>query len=213
MSIVAIVLVALGAAVLLALAIIALALFSPVVLSVNSETGQVRVRWFAALEYRRPLPWAKGETAFSMVGKRVALSQSRAAREPERETVARKPRKNRARIARFLRRCLGDPTIRSSVARRFAKLARGIWRSVSLTRREVSVSLPDPAWNGMLAGWLAQSDADSAFRIDFTGENSAYFEARMYPYRIVGALLAFVFGLPYPALVRAWRASSAAASG
>ena len=62
---------------------------------------------------------------------------------------------------------------------------RGLMCSISLPRRDIILSLPDPAWNGMLAGWLAaRGDGNgSAIQVNFTGENSFFLEARLYPQR------------------------------
>ena len=51
----------------IALAVLAVAtggfillLYSPVVVTVDTGTGQMRIRWLALLTYLRPLPWASG---------------------------------------------------------------------------------------------------------------------------------------------------------
>jgi hypothetical protein len=210
-SLAAIVFVVLGAILLVALLLIAVALFVPLVCLIDSGTWQLRVRWLAALEYWRPLPGAKGETGLSIAGKSIGLP----GRRTRRKGAPRTPRKSRATVGRFLRRCLGSPSIRRALAKRLPELWRGIRSSVSLTRRQIRVSLPDPAWNGMLAGWLAQTGGSraSALSINFVGENTVLLEVRVYPYRIAEALLVFLARLPYRALVREWRASSAIAPG
>jgi hypothetical protein len=208
-SIVVIVLAGVLLAVLLALGV---ALFLPVVLLIDSENRQLRVRWLAALEYWRPLPGAQGESGLSIAGRPVGLPAGR--RKPA--GAPGKPRKHRATAGRFLRRCLGTPSIRRAVAKGLRELWRAILRSASLTRRQISVSLPDPAWNGMLAGWLeAQRSGSqaSAMHVNFVGENAVFLEVRVYPYRIAKALFLFLTALPYRALLREWRASSAIASG
>jgi hypothetical protein len=216
MSFVSMVFVALGVLLLLALLLIAAALFSPLIFTLDSGTWQVRIRWLAAFEYWRPLPGGRGETGLSIAGKSIGLP-ARGAKEKHKRAVgaARKPRRDRARAARFLRRCLGEPSVRRTVTKRLGALWRGLLRSVSVTRRKITVSLPDPAWNGMLAGGLAwlHGSRGSAIRVDFTGKSSALLEVRLYPYRIAKVLLVILMGLPYRALYRAWRASSATASG
>jgi hypothetical protein len=214
-TLVSIVFVALGFVLLMGVLLMAAALFSPLVITIDSANRQLRVRWLAALEYWRPLPWAEGKAGIGIAGKAIRLPARRGTRKRERKSGIGKTRKNRARVGRFLRSCLGEPSIRLALSRRLGGLWRGMRRSVTLTCREISVSLPDPAWNGMLAGGLAQSSGIriSAMRVNFTGENGVFLEARLYPHRIARALLLFLIGLPYRAIFREWRASSAIARG
>lgn len=197
-----------------AVLLIGTAFFSPLVFTIDSANRQVRVRWLAALEYRWPLPGAEGKTGLSFAGKSIAIPARRNKRKPRPQARARKGRESRARFARFLRLCLREPALRRILVRRTARLGKRILRAASLTRRQIRVSLPDPAWNGMLAGLLAwRGDGrGSAVRVNFPGENDLFLEVRLYPYRVVKALLAFSIGLPYRALWREWRAASAIAS-
>lgn len=212
MSLVSIVLIALGAALLAVLLLTGVALFSPLVFTLDSGNWQVRVRWLGAMEYRRPLPGGKGESGLLIAGRSVGLPARKARRKPERVGAAGR---KYAKAGRFARRCLREPAIRNVLARKFGELVRGILRSVCFSRRQITVSLPDPAWNGMLAGWLAQcgDSRGMACRINFTGENGVLFVGQLYPYRITKALLLFLAGLPYRMLYREWRACSATGSG
>jgi hypothetical protein len=215
MSAVSILLIVLGAIVFAALVLIAVALFSPLVFTIDSANRRLRVRWLAALEYSRPLPGGEGEAGMSIMGRPVGPPAQRTEQKRVRaKAAARKPRKRRPRVARFLRRCLREPAIWRAVSAKLRELWRVARRSARVTRREFSVSLPDPAWNGMLVGWLASVGGwGSAIRMNFLGRNEVFLEIRLYPYRIAAALLLFPVGLPYRALYRAWRASAAAVSG
>ncbi|HVB99539.1 MAG TPA: hypothetical protein VNJ12_09465 [Candidatus Dormibacteraeota bacterium] len=203
-----------GAFFLFALLLLAAMLFSPLVFSIDSGKGQARVCWLGALEYSRPFPPAEGKAELRFAGKSLSLPARRAKR--KRRPAAPGPRKagKRATAARFLRRCLCQPEVRRILVKRIGRLAKGMLRSVAWTGRQVNLSLPDPAWNGMLAGWLAQRHGGrgSAVRVNFTGENELFLEVRVYPYRIATALLIFSAGLPYRALLREWRAASAIVS-
>lgn len=209
------VLMALGALFLPALLVAALALFTPVVFTLDSASGRLSVRWLGALEYRRPLPWRSGEARLSVAG----MTLRHRARAPKRQITpaplpARQPRARRAALIRFLRRCLGEPVIRRILMKRWRDLAGSMVRSVAFTCRRIAVSLPDPAWNGMLAGWLAwHGGGKSPVRVNFRGQNELFLEIRFYPYRMAGALLLFSLGLPYRALWREWRAASAVVPG
>jgi hypothetical protein len=215
LSLISIILIALGVVLFAALLLVAAVLFTPFVFTIDSRSWQMRVRWLGTLEYWRPLPGAMGETGLCVAGRTFPLPARGARRKRKPAGAVRKPRNRRVVFARFMRRCLGQPSIRRALAAKFGELWRRILRSASLTRRRLSVSLPDPAWNGMLAGWLAlrHSGRGSAIRINFTGENAVLLEVRLYPYRIAVALLLFLMGLPYRALYREWRASSVIALG
>ena len=83
-----------------------------------------------------------------------------------------------------------------------------------MNRLSSDISLPDPALNGMLAGALAASNWGGGERrkiqVNFTGENSLFFEFRFHPHRVIKALLLCLPGLPYRAVFKQWRAFAAA---
>lgn len=210
MSFLTIVLIVLVALVFLALAAAALATFSPVALVVDTAGGQVRLRWLVALEYRRPLPWAEGETRLSFAGITIRIPERKP--KPKRKRAKRPPRRKRARARRFMVRCLRDPALRRTLARQVANLMHRVFRSADFTRWHADVSLPDPATTGMLYGftqfgWGRWMGVDA----NFTGENSFFLEIRLRPHRIVKAVLFFLTGLPYRAMFRAWRATPSSA--
>ncbi len=205
-----ILLIVLAVVVFLALLVTAIAIFSPVVLVVDTAGGEVRLRWLVALEYWRPLPWAEGEARLSFAGIALRLPE-RKPKKKKRERAER-PKRRRAAPARFLVRCLRDPGLRRTLARQVSNLIKRIFRSADLTRWRANVSLPDPATTGMLYGftqfgWGKRPGVEA----NFTGENSFFLEIRLRPHRIVKAVLFFLTGLPYRAIFRAWRAASASA--
>jgi hypothetical protein len=80
---------------------------------------------------------------------------------------------------------------------------------VEVSQLHCQVSLPDPALNGMLWGGLASVDAASRawLQCNFMGRNEVQTEVRLYPRRLVKAVLVFFLQLPYRALLKQWRAS------
>ena len=118
-------------------------------------------------------------------------------------------RKHRHKTARFMRNCLLDGNIRSALMRRFRRLPIAFWGAVEVSRLHYEVSLPDPALNGMLWGGLASVDAASPawLQCNFMGRNEVQTEVRLYPRRLVKAVLSFCLRLPYRALLKQWRAS------
>ena len=199
------------------LAGIALLLFcSPVVAIVNTNRGELSVRWTALLRARYPLPGGSGPARLYLAGIPVPFPRFR--RKPE-KTREKKPRLARfPRIFRFLRYCAADSYLRRAVVVAGGKLARGSLRSFGLSRWHAQVSLPDPALNGMLAGWIAAARATRWFAparwpggspvgVNFMGQNWLELEVRFYPYRMALAGSAFVFRLPHRAIVGHWLAS------
>ena len=197
---------------------IALVVFSPVVITVDSRQRQLRVRWLQFLEYLRPLPGASGEAGL-YVFRRPVLRQARQPvkeppkpKEPAKEKArAPRPRKKRKSPGQFFMQCLGNSTIRRALAQQLWKLGKRVSRSVVLARSLSNISLPDPALNGMLAGALRASPWTRPWgvRVNFTGENSLFLEVRFHPYRVFTAFLFFLPALPYRAMFRVWRAFAA----
>jgi hypothetical protein len=201
-------------AVLFLLAIVA---FSPVVLAVDSRTRQVRICWLFVLEFQMPLPGTAGQKLLTAFGKPYPIREEHhAAKAPRAEKPAKTPRPRRKRqaVGRFFMRSLGDSDIRRAMARQLSLVLRRILRSATVTRSEANISTPDPALNGMLAGALAASNWGNrpGVRINFTGQNSLFMELRFHPHRLFKAFLFFLPGLPYRAMLRQWRALSAAHS-
>jgi hypothetical protein len=209
MGILTIVLIFLALVVFLALGVAAVAIFSPVVLVVDSAGGVVRFRWLIALEYWRPLPWAEGEARLSFAGFALRLPERKA--KPKRERVERSKRRGAA-PTRFLARCLRDPRLRRTLAKQVSSLIKRIFRSADVTRWRANVSLPDPATTGMLYGFTQYGWGQRmGIEANFTGENNFFLEIRLRPHRIVKAVIYFLTGLPYRAMFRAWRIASAPA--
>jgi hypothetical protein len=193
--------------------VLAAALLSPVVVTFDSASRKVRIRWLAMLDYLLPLPAAAGRSRLSIAGKPIGLPTRHAGKKAQQpEGAARKSRRLRRRLRRFLYRCLRDSTIRRVLLKQLVDLWKRLWRSVVLTRLRTGVCLADPGLNGMLAGALAQTGWDHRWglRVNFVDDNSLFCEIRVHPHRIVTAFLFFLSGLPYKAIFKNWRATSRA---
>ncbi len=189
--------------------VLAIIVFSPVIVAIDSRNRQMRLRWLFALEFLMPLPGTKGEKRLCIFQKPVPLRP----KEPAKQTIETPKARGKRRVrGRFFLRCMGDSAIRHALAQQLAKLVRQIIGSADLSRWASDVSLPDPALNGLLAGALAASGRGlwSGIRVNFAGENSLFLELRFHPHRVFKALLLFVFGLPYRAMFRLWWALPAA---
>ena len=202
-------------------AIVAIAVFSPIMIAVDSRHRQVRVRWLVALEFQMPLPGTAGQKSLTIFRRPMPIRKRQPGTEAtgvEKERPARasagvqKSRAKRRATGRFVVRCLRDSGIRRALARQLSALLRRTFHSARVTRSEIEISLPDPAFNGMLAGVLAAANMPdrSGMRVNFRGENSLFFELRFHPHRVLKALLFFLAGLPHRALFRQWRSFAAA---
>ncbi|MEE8176781.1 MAG: hypothetical protein V3T65_02170 [Acidobacteriota bacterium] len=202
----------------IALAVLAVAtggfillLYGPVVVTVDTGTGQMRIRWLALLTYLRPLPWASGSRQLFLAGIPIPLAALRGSK--KRRRARGQPRTRRKKRSyfpfRLLWRCFRDSTIRRVLALQLVSLAGGVLRSVELARWRGSLSFPDPALNGMLAGVLAQGDwaPEAGIFVNFNGENALQMEFRLHPDQLAKALLGFLFRLPYKAIYKQCKAS------
>ncbi|HEX5412210.1 MAG TPA: hypothetical protein VFZ27_10140 [Terriglobia bacterium] len=200
--------------------VLAVIVFSPVMVSVDSHHRQVRIRCLFALEFETPLPWTAGPKRFAIFHRPMPLRE----RQPSTEAPGvkkeksgkpaaevQKARAKRRATARFLAHCLRNSGIRRPLARQLSVLLKRISRSANLTRSEIVISSPDPAFNGMLAGVLAAIDPidRSGMRVNFRSKNSLFFELRLHPHRVLKAFLFFMAGLPHRALFRQWRSFAA----
>jgi hypothetical protein len=193
------------------LLVVAAALFSPVVVTVDSAARELRVRWLLMIEYVAALPGGKAESRLSIAGNPVTIRPKERRQRSEPTSTGTETRTQERRAgAGFVFRCLRNPTIRRVLSKQTAKLVSGILHSVALTRSRVNLSLPDPALTGMLASVLGQSrwGRKLGVGINFAGANSAFCEVRLYPHRVVKTILLFLGGLPYMALYRNWRPSA-----
>ena len=183
--------------------------FSPLVATVNTRRREFAVRWTVLFRALLPLPGGSGPARLYLSGIPVPFPRFRRRPRPE-KVREEKPRPARLpQIFRFLRYCAADNYLRRAVVVAGGKLARGAVRSFGLSRWHAEVSLPDPALNGMLAGWIAATRwaGGSPVGVNFMGQNWLELEVRFYPYRMVLAGGAFVFRLPHRAILRHWRQS------
>lgn len=190
--------------------------FSPVVATLDTQRGEFAIRWTPLLRARSPLPGGPGPARFYLAG--IPLRFPRFRRKPRPEK-ARKKKSSRVlerlpRIFRFFRYCAADPYLRRSVVVAGGKLARESLRSFGLSRWHAEVSLPDPALNGMLAGWAAAARwiapgrwAQDPVGVNFMGRNWLAVEVRFYPHRMALAGGLFLFRLPHRVLLGHWLAS------
>ena len=79
-------------------------------------------------------------------------------------------------------------------------------RTLSFRDSEVSFSLPDPMWNGMLYGILTNIQLQNvSLSVNFEQRNYAKLWVTAYPYRVAWKLAALLIRLPYLNLLRfAW---------
>lgn len=197
--------------------LLAIVVLSPVVIAVDSRQRQLRIRWLLALEFQMPLPGTAGRKYFAVFHKPFPVRETQPGVVKKEEPAgaaagAQKAGSRRRATVQFFARCLGDSGIRGVLARKLSLLIRRIFRSADLKGSAGDISLPDPAFNGMLAGALAASNfgREQRIRVNFAGENNLLLELRLHPHRVFKAFLFFLPGLPYRAVFRQWRAFSAA---
>src|ERR1051326_2003487 len=87
------------------------ALFSPIIVTVDTAAHHVRIRWLLMLEYMVALPGGTGESRLSIAGNPVRIrpqkrTESSGAKAPDSRN--QKKRGGRAAGAKFLIRCLRD---------------------------------------------------------------------------------------------------------
>jgi hypothetical protein len=197
--------------------LLAIVVFSPVVIAVDSRKRQLRIRWLLTVELQMPLPGTAGRKYLVVFHKPFPVREKQPAaakKENPAQTAeaVQKARSRRRATTQFFARCLGDSGIRGALARKLSMLLRGIFRSADVKGSTGEISLPDPALNGMLAGALAATNfgGRQQVRVNFEGENNLLLELRVHPHRVFKAFLFFLPGLPYRAVFRQWRAFSAA---
>ena len=78
--------------------LLAVVVFSPVVVAIDSRNRQVRVRWLFVMEFRTPLPWTPGRKSLTLFRREVPLRKRRPTAPPSgvekepAERLAGKPR-------------------------------------------------------------------------------------------------------------------------
>ena len=188
---------------------IAVVLFcSPIVVTVDTNKGEVAVCWTALLRGVSPLPGRDGRARLYLAGIPVPLPRIKHKRR-KKEPRKHEPGRGALRVFRFLVSCAADARLRKAIVVPGGKLARGTVRSFELSRWHAELSFADPAANGMLAGWLAATRGAVRLPVgvNFLGRNWLELEVRLYPYRLVLAGSAFLLRLPHRAILRQWVAS------
>lgn len=194
--------------------VFALLLFSPVVAEVDTDSRRIEVRWSFFLTYRRPLPGVKGHGQLTIAGITITLprrERKRAERKKEKpatEQVEARRLQQRKRT-RLLWNCLLDDDIRGALMRRFRGFPADIWQAVEVRRFKCGISLSDPALSGMLWGAMTAVNWGPRVQVEcnFLGRNTVQTELRLYPHRVVKALLKFFLLLPYRGIFKEWRVS------
>ena len=186
---------------------------SPVVATLDTKRGEFAVRWTPL--FRMRAPWSGGLEGARIYLAGIPLRLPRFRRKPRlRKAREKKPSRvleHLPRIFRFFRYCAADSYLRRAVMIAGGKLARESFRSFELSRWHAEVSLPDPALNGMLAGWAAAARwiaparwADNPVGVNFMGRNWLTLEVRFYPYLMALAGGLFLFRLPHRAIFGHW---------
>jgi hypothetical protein len=196
-------------------ATLALLMFTPVVVLIDSSSCDVKVRWSFLLSYASPLPGTETDQELELTVAGMSVPLRRLTREPppnrknQLGAASIKTRERHRRIRRFMWNCLLDRNIRSALVRGFRRLSNALWDAVQVSRLNCEVSLRDPAVNGLLWGVLATAGGPSRawFQCNFMRRNGVRTELRFYPYRLLKAVLFFFLQLPYQAMRSQWSAS------
>lgn len=122
---------------------------------------------------------------------------------------ARKPPRDRKKKKKsdkaIWRGLLADKGLALELIKKTMRLVIDLGRTLSFKDTEVSLSLPDPAWNGVLYGILTNLDLKNIhLSVNFYDENHAKLWVTLYPYRVVFRVAAFMVSLPGVRIVKAF---------
>jgi hypothetical protein len=128
-----------------------------------------------------------------------------AAEKPKRRRQ-KAPKKWKIRGLTLFRRLWQGQDLILELVERLGRFGLKVFQTLSFRDSEVSVSLPDPMWNGVLYGVLSNIPlGDLHLSVNFVNRNYAKFWVKVYPYRVVLKLAALLLRLPYFRMVRlAW---------
>ena len=153
-------------------------LLAPVSLRFDSRENQLMIRWLG----------------FSLTKKQLRGKP----RKPE-EKVGR-----RGWVARTMRRLLlEDKTFTLKMVHRLFRPAVSVIRSVSVSDMEGTFSVPNPLWNGLLHGVLANVRIKNT-RLSMNFEHVNYVKGylRFYPYKVLRETPGLLIRLPYGRIIR-----------
>jgi hypothetical protein len=101
------------------------------------------------------------------------------------------------------RTLLADRGLALEVLKKTARFIINLGRTLSFRNTEISLSLPDPAWNGVLCGVLTNLDLQDIYlSVNFYNQNYAKLWIKFYPYRVVWQVVAFLIRLPGVRIVK-----------
>ena len=121
---------------------------------------------------------------------------------PRKPRGDRKPKKKADKT--IWRGLLADRGLALGLLKKTVKFVIDLGRTLSFKDTKVSLSLPDPAWNGVLYGILTNLDLqDIQLSVNFYHQNHAKLWVTLYPYRVVFRVAAFIISLPGVRIVRA----------
>jgi hypothetical protein len=100
---------------------------------------------------------------------------------------------------------LADRGLALELLKKTVRFIINLFRRLSFQKTEVSLSLPDPAWNGVLFGMLTNLDLpDIHLSVNFYQQNYAKIWVKFHPYRVAFCAVAFLISLPGVRIVKAW---------
>lgn len=92
---------------------------------------------------------------------------------------------------------LADRDLALQLLKKTARFIINLGRTLSFRNTEVSLSLPDPACNGVMYGILTNLDLrDIHLSVNFYHQNYANLWVQFTPYRVVWQVVAFLISLP-----------------
>lgn len=168
----------------LAIAVIFLLIFLlPVSLGYDSTQKQVKVRW-------------------------LGLTVTRELKEKHLQKLTRKAPKTGAKSRGWalLRRLWQEKALGEELVIKVSRLGLDLLRIISFQDSEVSFSLREPMWNGILYGVLVNTNIEGlALSANFERQNFAKIWLTFYPFQVTVLFLSWLVRLPLQRLIRlAW---------
>jgi len=96
-----------------------------------------------------------------------------------------------------------DRTLACDMVPRLFRSVVSVIRSVSVRDMEATFSVPDPMWNGLLHGVLANMSTKNAhLSMNFENVNYIRGSIHFYPYRVLREVAGLLIRLPYRRMIR-----------
>ncbi len=114
--------------------------------------------------------------------------------------------KRKRRVGTVLRRLWAKRELCLELIHRVWRFVLAVFRTLNFQDSEASVSLPDPAWNGLLFAIVTNIHLENVdLSVNFENHNFAKIRVTVYPYRVAQQLITLMLHLPYIRIVRfAW---------